>query len=664
MPFSRYIFPGFVVVLGMPWMLTGQNWMFLNLIAGLPRGKGLNLSDYLQNFSDPSFAFLQTSCITGLFPWLLVTHIAKPLDDAKVRLMGQPWWPAISIMMLPGIFYQHFFKVFVYHLQGDSAMGGAMNIFHAPSTGLSIVTLLATINIALLLWRPTVLGRRGFTDSCLPVPPSHSEIVDISRFPIGLGDVRSKRLEAIAHFYANGHVSNSVNTNGQPSTFMGKHDQQGILLIRATPAIDRCRQICLMVGNKFIQFTLEAMRDYATRRTMGDAVNHLSLDQIFPKAVLCAKVSSLAVLFDVRFPPRKQRAELDVGVKGHPPICVAVMSRLGDIEWAAGGGTAPVIHQFDSMFGGTGASGVPILSQMPQGWLDERGLHSLRVSAYLLLLYVDFNGQGQASTGLHAEAHNFRLNTDAALHDLCTRGTSCFDHVVLIGSDVKARDGVSIGGRSKSNTAHIVELLAAISMSHGLKPAAAGNDAHVMIRAVADQISPDENPKSELAGQMMAREALSAVAWLNNFSLEGESFQSFDVPTFLSGAPWASQYLSAEGQSQRQQQGGLVQHQKQRRSLSQDRHRRLHGNPAATVAAVQQQNRHRFEPGTEHPADAGARHHPQKRSCLGLGPVSLKQVTGDERHHRGPQASQGYLQAWGDGSQLNGRSGGCTVVPQ
>jgi len=80
---------------------------------------------------------------------------------------------------------------------------------------------------------------------------------------------------------------------------------------------------------------------------------------------------------------------------------------------------------------------------MLKTWLAELGLTRVRVNASLLLPYFDFEGQGQEGTGVHAEARNFQLNTDAALQYLRSSGTSCFDHVYLIGSDIKARYGFS-----------------------------------------------------------------------------------------------------------------------------------------------------------------------------------------------------------------------------
>jgi hypothetical protein len=185
---------------------------------------------------------------------------------------------------------------------------------------------------------------------------------------------------------------------------------------------------------------------------------------------------------------------------------------------------------------------------MLKNWLRDEKLLSVRVNASLLLPYFDFEGQGEEDTGVHAEARNFQLNTDAALQHLCARGQSCFDHVYLIGSDIKARYGFSIGGRSQENAAHLVELLAALGARHGLQPAAETGYAYVISRAMQNQITWNDIPDNEVVGVGLARGARFAVAWLNNFSLELDRAQAMPMPKFLSGAPWSRQFFQPNGQ--------------------------------------------------------------------------------------------------------------------
>jgi hypothetical protein len=214
---------------------------------------------------------------------------------------------------------------------------------------------------------------------------------------------------------------------------------------------------------------------------------------------------------------------------------------LNDIQTAAGSGDPPLIHLFGSVFGGTGASGVPTLGQLLKNWLKGQGLTSVQVQASLLLPYFDFEGRKDDDTGVHAESRNFQLNTDAALQYLRNSGTSCFDRVFLVGSDIKARYDFSIGGTSQANAAHLVEMLAALAVRH---PATNGGGyAHVISRSNKQCMSWEDLPDDEQVGEAIARAARFALAWKNNISLEINDAQKVSIHTFISGAPWARHFF-------------------------------------------------------------------------------------------------------------------------
>ena len=148
-------------------------------------------------------------------------------------------------------------------------------------------------------------------------------------------------------------------------------------------------------------------------------------------------------------------------------------------------------------------------------------------------------------TGVHAESRNFQLNTDAALQYLRTSGKACFDRVFLVGSDIKARYGFSIGGTSQTNAAHLVELLAALGVRH--PSTSTTGYAHVLSRSEHAGIQWDDLPDDERVGEAMARGARFAVAWRNNISHEIADAQKVSMRTFLSGAPWARRFFHPAG---------------------------------------------------------------------------------------------------------------------
>ena len=381
-------------------------------------------------------------------------------------------------------------------------------------------------------------------------------------FAIGVGGTGAKCVEALVHLHACGLLAEPDGTPARLGAFLVEPDQQSALLTRAQIAINRYGAMRRAIGRNTDRFARGELRDYGQWSPLNTASGAISLDQVFPKAVLRTQAPGVAALFDCLFPPEEQSADLEVGFRGRPPIGSAVMSRinleqeaqvgqwqqmLGDIQTAAGSGDPPVIHLFGSVFGGTGASGVPTLGQLLKNWLKTQGLTSIQVQASLLLPYFDFEGMADDDTGVHAESRNFQLNTDAALQYLRTSGRSCFDRVFLVGSDIKARYGFSIGGTSQGNAAHIVEMLAALAVRH--PSTTGGGYAHVISRSSQQCIGWEDLPDDEQVGEAIARGARFAVAWKNNISLEINDAQKVSMRTFVSGAPWARRFFHPGGRN-------------------------------------------------------------------------------------------------------------------
>ena len=379
-------------------------------------------------------------------------------------------------------------------------------------------------------------------------------------FAIGVGGTGAKCIEALVHLHACGLLTDQDGNPARLGVFLVEPDQQSALLLRAQTAINRYGSLRRAVGRQSDRFARAELRDYGQWSPLSTASGAISLDQVFPKAVLRTQAPGVAALFDCLFPPEEQSADLEVGFRGRPPIGSAVMSRisleqeaqvgqwqqmLSDIQTAAGSGEAPVVHLFGSVFGGTGASGVPTLGQLLKNWLKRQGLTSVQVQASLLLPYFDFEGMADDDTGVHAESRNFQLNTDAALQYLRTSGRACFDRVYLVGSDIKARYGFSIGGTSQSNAAHVVELLAALGVCH---PGTTSNGyAHVLSRTEQQSMGWEDLPDNEMVGDALARGARFAVAWRNNITREINEAQKVPMRTFLSGAPWARRFFHPSG---------------------------------------------------------------------------------------------------------------------
>jgi hypothetical protein len=381
-------------------------------------------------------------------------------------------------------------------------------------------------------------------------------------FAIGVGGTGAKCLEALTHLHACGLLNENKTSPSRLGVFLVEPDEQSALKARAQTAITRYAAMQQAIGRRADLFAKSELKDYGAWNPLGSASSRKSLNGIFSKDVLKTQAPGVASLFDCLFPPEEQSVDLEVGFRGRPPIGSAVMSRvnlekeaqsgqwqqmLSDIQTAAGSGDTTVIHLFGSVFGGTGASGVPTLGQLLKNWLRDQGINRVQVQASLLLPYFDFEGVANDDTGVHAESRNFQLNTDAALQYLSTSGETCFDRVFLIGSDIKARYDFSIGGVSQTNAANLVELLSVLGIRHS--PQDGAGYAHVLSRAHQEKISWEDLPNDEIVGEAMARGARFAVAWRNNFSREIDDAQKISIRGFLAGAPWARRFFDPSGKA-------------------------------------------------------------------------------------------------------------------
>ncbi len=156
---TQFIWLGATFLVGSLWVFLAQNWIFLNLFPGLLVGDGLDLQDYLQTGSSPSFTMLWFSCISALLIWLSTTFNARPRNAAEVRRMQPLWWIAFASLVVLGWFYHLFFTVFIWQIRGDSPLeGSGVNYYPLPPGGWLLLMVFVVLDVLLLFWLPTLLA--------------------------------------------------------------------------------------------------------------------------------------------------------------------------------------------------------------------------------------------------------------------------------------------------------------------------------------------------------------------------------------------------------------------------------------------------------------------------------------------------------------------------
>lgn len=313
-------------------------------------------------------------------------------------------------------------------------------------------------------------------------------------------------------------------------------------------------------------FMAGGFADYGIWNPLADITFSTNLERIFNKPALQASALPLAKLFDALYSPAEQTADLNVGFRGRPPIGSAVMSRLeldnlkrsssqngawsrlfNDLKTDLGVGNQNevVVHFFGSIFGGTGASGVPTLAKLVANELQQDNLRA-RINASLLLPYFGFDTPEDGDQTVFAETRFFALNTQAALQYLTEQSEGIFDSVYLVGEQNRPTYRSCTGGRNQENAAHFVELYAALAVNHGLeRPLQAGQTQTSYIsRANADRLVWTDLPDSEQVKERLSQGVRFAYGWFYNFALELQTAQRLGGQKFAKGAPWFRHYFA------------------------------------------------------------------------------------------------------------------------
>jgi hypothetical protein len=120
------------------------------------------------------------------------------------------------------------------------------------------------------------------------------------------------------------------------------------------------------------------------------------------------------------------------------------------------------VFEFGSIFGGTGAAGIPTF---PKRLRAQEDVHAdnLVIGAALLLPYFNFIPDRELKHELYARPETFGLNTREALR-YYGRCLDVFNRVYALGAPLQRQERkFSIGGSKQCNPAHWVELVAGLS---------------------------------------------------------------------------------------------------------------------------------------------------------------------------------------------------------
>lgn len=293
----------------------------------------------------------------------------------------------------------------------------------------------------------------------------------MSYYVIGIGGTGAKCVEAFIHLCAAGLMPDNRSFFAlfvDPDGSNGSLQRAGGLLQNYYD----CRQLSLGSTDLFKSGVRIARPDI-----WSPLQNKPSrLDEFFNYNTLD---SGAANLFDVLYSPKEKQTALDYGFRGHPSIGAAVMAaavKLGGEEpWAsmrdqinldvkANDGAKVIL--FGSIFGGTGASGVPTIGRLVNNEFSRTKIDRFKMGSVLMLPYFSFDPvKGER---MRVDADTFLLSTQSALKYYHNQDElRVCDAVYLLGNEtLKPMRNSSIGGQAQDNEPHLLEMYAALAAVH------------------------------------------------------------------------------------------------------------------------------------------------------------------------------------------------------
>ena len=307
----------------------------------------------------------------------------------------------------------------------------------------------------------------------------------MSYYFISIGGSGARVLEAITHLCAAGLLPNKEKRGYfyamsiDPDTGNGNLTRTNRLL----DCLNELQNVNIGKRTPLLKTPLKLAKPFVWSPTnLGN-----SLDDVISYETYRNK--TIGKLYRALYTKKERQTILNEGFRGRPSIGAAVMAKKAMID----GNTAIVqeaawqnlinavrndvrtngsaqIFLAGSVFGGTGAAGLPTISRLLRDIFKNNCQNGeVRIGGALLLPYFSFEPteEQKKESGLFASSENFLTNTKAALRYYSENGGSGYDSMYFIGDNTMTSiPNFSVGATSQCNDAHIVDFFAAMAALH------------------------------------------------------------------------------------------------------------------------------------------------------------------------------------------------------
>lgn len=250
-------------------------------------------------------------------------------------------------------------------------------------------------------------------------------------------------------------------------------------------------------------------------------------------------------------------SDMNVGFKGNPNIGSIVLNQFSESSsfnsFATNFVNGDKVFIISSIFGGTGASGFPLLLKNMRTH-SNTALSNAAIGAVSLLPYFNLKTNSESSI----QADSFITKTKAALnyYEKNVTGNGTLDDMYYLGDDFTAAGYDNCdGGEEQHNNAHLVEMLAALSIiDFANKDKQIGNQINTCFHEFGLENTPQQSVVFADFGQMTLNEFRKPLcmmvimnSYLNNRDISHRNSQKWskDNNQALNDKFWrSSQYIN------------------------------------------------------------------------------------------------------------------------
>jgi hypothetical protein len=297
----------------------------------------------------------------------------------------------------------------------------------------------------------------------------------MSIYVIGIGGTGAKCIEAIIQLASIGLLGeDTLNL-----LFVDADENNGNLerSLKSLKIYQDCYDLSL--GDKY-PWMKTKIESFGLWSPFANTSVNKNLGSFFEYNLLKDDESALGNLFDVLYTSEERDANLDVGFRGRPAIGAAVMSQvkldsldydswgklMSQLQTDTGAGKRPKVFLCGSIFGGTGASGLPTIGRLIHNKLETLKIRSkVDLGSLFVLPYFGFTPTlTEDAETVYARSEQFLLNTEAALRYYGSQAQETVDTVYLLGNQNLSPVKVfSVGKNTQRNDPHFIELYAALA---------------------------------------------------------------------------------------------------------------------------------------------------------------------------------------------------------